>query len=240
MLRRYFQGRSYEYFTQEEALDRRVQFVDDWRLAKAGDWALLDDGYVAPVLQARTTAVIERGRYIKTIRFPHGTFFGRRSQRATSEDRECVYSIAGKRTDFTNPDRPLSVKERKFVMLYLGSFDVIQAFLEATDSNPASKSFRSRAKAYFRRANVQAAIDEQLKAKLQGIGINEQWWGMQVKRIVQEAERDVDRLRGLELVARALGLLDSRASKVTPQGQPVNPDELGEIEKELKSLPLSR
>jgi len=159
---------------------------------------------------------------------------------ATSEDRECVYSIAGKRTDFTDPSRPLSAKERKFVLLYVSCFDVLQAFQEATDSNPRSKSYRSRAMAYFRRANVQAAIDEQLKAKLQGIGIDEEWWGTQVKRIVQEADRDADRLRGLELIARALGLLDSRSSKLSPQGQPVNAAELEGIERELKPPPSSR
>jgi len=61
-----------------------------------------------------------------------------------------------------------------------------------------------------------------------------------VKRVVQEADRDADRLRGLELVARALGLLDSRSSKFSPQGQPVNAAELEGIERELKPLPSSR
>ena len=239
MLKKLLSGKEYTYYTREEALELGLGFTEDWRRSSSGDWALLDDGYIAPVLHARETTVSEGGQLVKTIRFPHGTYFGRRSQQATAEDRACVYSIAGKRTDFTNPDRPLSAKERKFVMLYLESFDVIEAFLEATDSSPTSKSFRSRAKAYFRRANVQAAIDEQLKAKLQGIGIDEQWWGTQVKRIVEEADREVDSLRGLELVARALGLLGSRSSRVTPQGQPVDPAELKEIEKELQSLPSS-
>jgi len=233
-------GQLYKYLTEDEALDLGIAFVQNWRQAKSGDWALLDDGYIAQVMWARETTVNENGRPVQTIRFPHGTYFGRRSQRATSEDRECVYSIAGKRTDFTDPTRSLSAKERKFVLLYVECFDVLQAFQEATDSNPRSKSYRSRGRAYFRRANVQAAIDEQLKAKLQGIGINEEWWGAQVKRVVQEADRDADRLRGLELVARALGLLDSRSSKFSPQGQPVNAAELEGIERELKPLPSSR
>ena len=239
MLKKLISGQEYTYYTRKEAHELGLVFTDDWRRSSSGDWALLDDGYIAPVLRAHETAVEERGVRVKTIRFPHGTYFGRRSQRATSEDRACVYSIAGKRTDFANPDRPLSAKERKFVMLYMESFDVIEAFLEATDSNPASRSFCSRARAYFRRANVQAAIDEQLKAKLQGIGIDEEWWGTQIKRIVQEADRDADRLRGLELVARALGLIGSRSSKHAPQGQSVDPTEMEDIERELKSLPTS-
>ena len=239
MLTKTVQNQHYQYFNEVEAQAIGLEYIKDWRVAKTGGWALLDDGYIAPVLQATDTVILERNRPVRTIRFPHGTFFGRRSQRATAEDRACVYSIAGKRTDFANPDRPLSAKERKFVMLYMESFDVIEAFLEATDSNPASRSFCSRARAYFRRANVQAAIDEQLKAKLQGIGIDEEWWGTQIKRIVQEADRDADRLRGLELVARALGLIGSRSSKHAPQGQSVDPTEMEDIERELKSLPTS-
>lgn len=233
-------GQVYRYYTVSEAHEMSLMYAEDWRIASLGDWALLDDGYVAPVLQVRETSVLEGGRPVKTIRFPHGTFFGRRSQVATSDDRACVHSIAGKRTDFSDPTRRLSTKERKFVLLYVECLDVLQAFQEATDSNPRSKSYRSRAMAYFRRANVQAAIDERLKAKLQGIGIDEEWWGAQVKWIVQEADRDADRLRGLELVARALGLIGSRSSKVAPQGQPVDAAEMEGIERELKPFPSSR
>jgi len=86
--------------------------------------------------------------------------------------------------------------------------------------------------AYFRRANVQAAINEQLKAKLLGIGIDEEWWGAQIKRIIQEADRDVDRLRGLELVARTLGLLDQKTNQTGLRGQPVDPAELEKIQAE--------
>ena len=200
-------GQAYRYYTVSEANEMSLMYAVNWRIATPDDWALLDDGYITTVLQARETSVREGGRLVKTIRFPHGTFFGRRSQIATSDDRECVYSIAGKRTDFTDPARSLSTKERKFVLLYVECFDVFQAFQEATDSNPMSKSFRSRATAYFRRANVQAAIDERLKAKLQGIGIDEEWWGREIVRVVQTAEQASDRLRGLEIVARALGLV---------------------------------
>ena len=235
MLMKSMRGQAFEYYTQDEACTVGLGYIKDWRSAKTGDWALLDDGYVAPVLQARETSVVERGLPVKTIRFPHGTYFGRRSQVATSEDRECVYSIAGKRTDFTDPARPLSAKERRFVLLYVECYDVLQAFQEATDSNPRSKSYHSRAMAYFRRANVQAAIDERLKAKLQGIGIDEEWWGTQVKSIVQEADRDADRLKGLELVARVLGLLSPNSKRTGPVGHPLAPAEWKEIEAELRS-----
>jgi len=239
MIVKTIQGQSYAFHTLAEAHELGLVYCEDWRDANPGQWALLDDGYIAQVLKVRETAVHEQGRRVNTIRFPHGTFFGRRSQLATSADRACVHSIAGKRTNFADPDRSLSAKERKFILLYLESFDVLHAFQEATNSNPRSKSYRSRAMAYFRRANVQSAIDIQLKMKLQGIGIDEKWWGAQIKRIVQEADRDADRLRGLEIVARALGLLGSRSSKRASVGQPIEPTELAEIEREMKAIPPS-
>jgi len=233
MLTKIVQDQTYQYFTREEAREQGLEYQADWRTASAGDWTLLDDGYIAPVLSAKETAIQEHGRYVKTIRFPHGTYFGRRSQEATSEDRACLYSATGKRTDFSDPDRPLSAKERCFVMLYLKDFDVIRAFLRATDCSPTSKTFRKRAAAYFKRANIQAAIEEQLKARLHGIGLDEEWWGKELKLAIEGSDSDRDRLRGLELAARVLGLLSSNPRVEQLTGSPISPDELKQIKSEL-------
>ena len=235
MLTKLIQNQTYQYFTREEAREQGLEYQADWRTASAGDWTLLDDGYIAPVLSAKETAIQEHGRYVKTIRFPHGTYFGRRSQEATSEDRACLYSATGKRTDFNDPARPLSTKERRFVMFYLEDFDVIQALRKATDCNPASKSFRARAVAYYRRANIQAAIEEQIKAKLHGIGLDEEWWGNELKKVVESSGNSRDRLRGLELAARVLGLLAPRSQKPELVGSRVGPAELEQIKAELRS-----
>ena len=235
MIQKELQGHSYSYYTQAEALESGISFAADWRLAQAGDWALLDDGYVAQVLSVKSTSVLENGQAVATIRFPHGTYFGRRSQVATSEDRDCLYSATGQRTQFNDPDRPLSAKERRFVMFYLEGFDVIQAFLRATDSSPTSKTFRKRAAAYFKRANIQAAIEEQLKARLHGIGLDEEWWGTELKQAIEGSDSDRDRLRGLELAARVLGLLSSNSRVEQRASSPISPAELKQIKSELRS-----
>jgi hypothetical protein len=207
MIEHIFRGKTYNFYSPEEAEQEGITYTSDPYVATEGEWILTSDNWVVPLLRNRRFKGKAPGGY---IRIPTGTFLygkGPNDEPITIEPREHHTSFLGKGFREKDASRPLTQKERKFVMHFLQHFDIPKAFAEATTWNPKAKTFRREAYAYAKRANVQMAIDEGIRLRLQGVGINEEWFGEQLKRIVSEAPRYMDQVRGLELAAKVLDLV---------------------------------
>ena len=218
MLEHLFRGKKWVYYTREEADSLGIGYLGDWRSVVAdidGQYLLSEDGWVVPVIWCRVASVFPKYRDFQVAT---GRFLTSPGSSFTSEMRENRWSYSGKRPECSNPDRALTRKERAFVAHYTSSWDLIEAFKFATDSDPSLPNFRRSASNYLgKRANVAKAVERRISEIFSDLGMTREWVGENLRDIVSGAgESTRDRLRALEVVGKMLGMLE-KGRKDSPQ-----------------------
>ncbi len=207
MITHTIKGRPYTYYTLAEAQEFGVPYVDDWREGLPGQMVKTDDGHVVPVIRSS----VSKATKLRWVRIPTGTFNGNPGTEMTTEVRDNRSSFTGKYTNFKDPDRRLSPVERRFVIYYLEVLDVQEAYQKASKAaDPNKPNFRRGAYTLATRANVRKAIENGIRERMKGVGIHEEWFGEELKKLVENAARDTDKLKALELVAKVLTLVGSK------------------------------
>jgi len=205
---------SYTYYTPEEAEELGLTVLADWKAGVPGDWVLTDDGWVAPVVRAgafkRSSSKDKRW-----VGIPTGTFLADQGY-IDGVMRDQPTSFSGKSRALKDPDRPLTKVEKQFLGLFLDSWDAETA-AKKMHPDKDRHTIQKVVSVYSRRANVRRVLRDALEVRLKGTGLSREWFGEQLKASVEKADRTQDSLRGLELAAKVLELVDSSTTKVETQ-----------------------
>ena len=168
--RREYIEREYRIFTEEEARDRDIQYVN-WTKVGKGKWGLTDDGWVGECIDRRQykekdNVVFSFGQYWYTPSNKYG---------------KCEYAPHKESESYamTSPKKPWEVKKgrreyKNFVSVYVAQ--MLEGKVDYTTLGKVfgeSKNYEIKARMLLKKEYVKEMIDKELKAVFEEKGVNE-------------------------------------------------------------------
>ena len=213
-------GQEYIYYTPEEAKEKGIEYVENWRKNRpklvVGAWLLTDDGWVVPILKIQD---FKKSQGVKAIRIPPGTYLTASRTPMTIIQRKSLVSFVGKAANYKDPNRKISRAERRYIAAWLGpaGYDVQEAFAFASNADPTKRHYKHLAYALHRRANVQQKLDEGLRIQLDRAGMTEKWIAEGLMRLVDNDEKSTPaiKLDALKFGAKILRMITEKTGVPT-------------------------
>ncbi len=208
----------YDSIKEFKALKPNTPIKGSWRICEEGDWCTTDDEHVCQILK-HSKIYDDFSQKNKTlIRTVCGTYIAERNtMKMIGADGipDNIYSFAKtfKSRDNYRKDRKGELKEHLFAKYVAKGNDVVTAFKKVyTGAN--NKSYISRkTNELLKKESVRMAIDKETELILSEEGVTPRWIIEKYKLIVDLSERDSDKLRSLEALAKMSGLFDTQTKK---------------------------
>ena len=181
--------------------------LESWRIGLEGDWVLTDDSHVVQILKKATYGKID------IVRCVTGTYDVNGKELMGSVIPENIYSFSKEDNHkrFLNKKKPSS-KEFLFAKYIAKGDDTVESYLKAYKTNNRSYANR-RANELLRSERVRNMVSEEIKKILDGEGVTPGYIIQTFKQVTDLAERDTDRLRALESLAKIAGLFEVEKKK---------------------------
>ena len=173
-----------------------------WKVGQEGDWVLTDDEHVCQILKR---AEYGRTEIVRTI---CGTFDVNTDVEMVADIPENIYSFS-KNNGYKNFKERKEVTSRELLFArYIAKGDnVVTAYLNAykTDNSGYAKK---RSQSLLKTERVQNMINEEISKILDEEGVTPNYIIRTFKQVSDLSERDTDRLRALESLAKMSGLFE--------------------------------
>ena len=195
--------RHYVYSLTEWEIKYPKSKLESWRVGLEGDWVLTDDDHVVQILK--------RAKYgdMEVVRCITGTYNVDRDIEMTSEIPDNIYSFSKEDNHerFLKKKKP-STKEFLFAKYIAKGEDTVESYLKAYRTNNRNYANR-RANELLRSERVRHMVSEEIKEILDGEGVTPGYIIQVFKQVCDLAEKDGDRLRALENLAKIAGLFET-------------------------------
>ena len=199
--------RHYVYSLTEWEIKYPKSKLESWRVGLEGAWVLTDDDHVVQILK--------RAKYgdMEVVRCITGTYNVDRDIEMTSEIPDNIYSFSKEDNHerFLKKKKP-STKEFLFAKYIAKGEDTVESYLKAYKTNNRDYANR-RANELLRSERVRNMVSEEIKKILDGEGVTPGYIIQTFKQVTDLAERDTDRLRALESLAKIAGLFETEKKR---------------------------
>jgi predicted Ser/Thr protein kinase len=177
--------------------------LESWRVGQEGDWVLTDDNHVVQILKKATYNGME------TVRCITGTYKINSNHFMGSDIPENIYSFSkeNRYKAFKNKKEP-SRKEFMFAQYVARGEGTLDSYLKAFKTNNKDYAKR-RANELLHSERVRKMVSEEIKEILDGEGVTPGYIIQVFKQVCDVAEKDGDRLRALENLAKIAGLFET-------------------------------
>ena len=188
--------------------------VGIWREGELNDWVLTDDGYICQILGK---SKLNHPCY-KTLRTMVRTVCGsfiveQKTHRMLGEFgvAENIYTFSGNYNAKYDREKNRKLKSREFLFArYVASGDdVLNAYQKAYPRAKNEKYMREKISTLLNKEEIKTMVKEEIKKILADEGISPEWIVGRYKDIADLSDRDTDRLRSLEALAKMAGLFDT-------------------------------
>ena len=172
---------------------------------------LTDDNQVCQVIKR---GFLSNGKnyYIRTVM---GSFVCRKQEQMKGDMRKNMYSFSAKdirpEEVLRNRKEP-TTKEFLFAKFIARGDDVVDAFIKAFPTNNTNYATQQSRK-LISTTRIQNMIKEEVQQALNGVGVTPEYLIERFKDIADLSERDTDKLRSLESLAKIAGIFDSNSDK---------------------------
>ena len=177
--------------------------LESWRVGKEGDWVLTDDDHVVQILKKANYDGLE------VVRCITGTYRLSSKQLMGSDIPDNIYSFSKEslHTQFKNRTKPTN-KEFLFAQYIARGESTIESYLKAFKTNNKGYAHR-RANELLQSERVKKVVSEKVKEILDAEGVTPNYIIQTFKQVTDLADRDTDRLRALESLAKISGLFET-------------------------------
>ena len=208
----------YDSIKEFKALKPDATIKGSWRTCEEGDWCLTDDEHVCQILK-HSKIYDDFSQKNKTlVRTVCGTYIAERNNMKMLGDDgipENIYSFAKtfKGRDRYRKDRKGELKEHLFAKYVAKGSDVVSAFKKVYKGANNKSYISKKTNELLKKESVKMAIDKETELILNEEGVSPRWIIEKYKTIVDLSERDSDKLRSLEALAKMSGLFDTQTKK---------------------------
>lgn len=174
-----------------------------WRIGQEGNWVLTDDNHVVQILK--------RAKYNNTeiVRCITGTFNVNRNIRMGSAIPDNIYSFSKYKVaeNFKNREK-LTNNEFLFAQYVANTQDAVSSYLKAYKTNNKDYA-RKRSSELLRSERVRKMVSKEIQDIMESEGVSKHYMIQVFKQIADLAERDNDKLRAVENLAKIAGLYET-------------------------------
>ena len=181
--------------------------IKPWRSGKETDWVFTDDNCVVQILK-RATLKSHADRietYIRTIC----------GQRMIRDKKDLVGEISSNIYSFSRQspkNKKLSSREIIFAKYVASGIKPVESYKKAFPTNNHEYA-KMKSRQLVSTTRVQSMIKDEVQKALHGVGITPEYLIERFKDIADLSERDTDKLRSLESLAKIAGIFDSNTEK---------------------------
>ena len=181
--------------------------IKKWRDGREFDWVFTDDNCVVQILK-RAVLKSHTNRkevYVRTI---CGQRIIRDKRSLIGEISSNIYTFARKSPD----KKKLSSREILFAKYVSSGVDVIDSYKKAFPTNNHEYA-KKRSRELISTTRIQNMVKEEVQQALNGVGVTSEYLIERFKDIADLSERDTDKLRSLESLAKIAGLFESNTDR---------------------------
>ena len=205
--------RLYDNMAEFMAFNESLAVSGDWRRGDEGDWIYTDDLHVCQVLRVFYVTVPSSGKRQKCIRTVCGSFVvGQKNLKMLGEHgvADNIYTFSGN-YDSINEVREKKVSSKKFLFAqYVAAgMDSSQAYSILYPKAKDEQYIKTAASKLLQLKKVQKMVKEEIRELLNAEGVSPEYIIRLYKDIADISERDSDRLRSLDALAKMSGLFDT-------------------------------
>ena len=203
----------YDSMKEFMAFNPILKPTGDWRRGNQGDWVYTDDLHVCQILRVFYITVPSTGKKQKCVRTVCGSFVvGQKNLKMLGENgvAENIYTFSGN-YDARNKVREKKVSSKKFLFAqYVAAgMDSSQAYSILYPKAQDEQYIKTAANKLLQQKKVQQMVKEEIKEILNAEGVSPEYIIRLYKDIADISERDSDRLRSLDALAKMSGLFET-------------------------------
>ena len=185
----------------------------DWRRGKEGDWVYTDDLHVCQILRIFFVTVPSTGKKQKCIRTVCGSFVVGQANLKMIGERgvaENIYTFSSTYNTIKEiREKKTSSKKLLFAQYVAAGMDLSKAYSIVYPRAKDSQYIKTAANKLLQQKKVQQMVKEEIKDILNAEGVSPEYIIRLYKDIADISERDTDRLRSLDALAKISGLFDT-------------------------------
>tara|TARA_R110000824_G_scaffold28046_11_gene94643 strand:- start:1552 stop:2316 length:765 start_codon:yes stop_codon:yes gene_type:complete len=205
--------RLYDNMKEFMAFNAKLVCSGDWRRGKERDWVYTDDLHVCQVLKVFYITVPSTKKKKKCVRTVCGSYVvGQKNVKMLGEKgiAENIYTFSGNYDSINKiRDKGVSSKKLLFAQYVAAGVDLSQAYSIVYPRAQDETYIKSAANKLLQQKKVQKMVKEEIKEILQAEGVSPEYIIQLYKDIADISERDSDRLRSLDALAKMSGLFDT-------------------------------
>ena len=205
--------RLYDDMAEFMSFNATLACTGDWKHGNEGDWVYTDDLYVCQVLKIFYVTVPSSGKRQKCIRTVCGSFVvGQKNAKMLGEHgvADNIYTFSGN-YDSINKIRSTKLPSKKllFAQYVAAGVDLSQAYSIVYPKAKDKQYIKTAANKLLQQKKVQQMVKEEIKEILDSEGVSPEYIIRLYKDIADISERDSDRLRSLDALAKMSGLFET-------------------------------
>jgi hemerythrin superfamily protein len=203
----------YDSLKECMALAPEIVPTGDWRRGKEGNWVYTDDLYVCQILRIFFITVPSTGKKKKCIRTVCGSFVvGQESVQMLGENGVAtnIYTFSGN-YDSINEIRSKKTPSKKmlFAQYVAAGMDMSQAYSIIYPRAKDKRYIKTAANKLLQQKKVMEMVKQEIKDILNSEGVTPEYIIQRYKDIADISEKDSDKLRSLDALAKMSGLFDT-------------------------------
>ena len=204
----------YDDITEYNALGLGSPVVGSWRIGSEGDWVTTDDDYICQILKKSMISHPNYKQLRTMIRTVCGSFIvEQKTHKMYGEGGvvENIYTFSGnyKAIYSRSKDRKLNNREFLFARYVASGDDAISAYKKAYPKAEDKRYIQKKSNILLQKEEIRTMVKEEIKKILEDEGVSPEWIIGQYKTIAEVSDRDANRLRSLESLAKISGLFDT-------------------------------
>ena len=190
------------------------EVIGIWREGELNDWILTDDGYVCQILGKSKLNHPGYKTPRTMIRTVCGSFIVEQKTHQMLGEygiAENIYAFSGNydATYDRQTNRKLNNREFLFARYVAAGDDVLNAYKKAYPKANDIDYIKKKTNILLNKEEIRTMVKEEIKKILADEGISPEWIVGKYKDIADLSDRDTDRLRSLEALAKMAGLFDT-------------------------------
>jgi len=189
----------------------------DWRVAEEGDWVYTDDKHVVQILKVYYITVPNSKEKRKCVRTICGSFVCKQKNAKILGENgvaENIYTFSGSYDTIKSiRSTKLSSKKLLFAKYVAAGIDMEEAYSRVYPKASAKQYIKNAASKLLQQEKVLNMVKEEISVILKEEGVTPEYIIQKYKDIADISERDQDRLRSLDALAKMSGLFETEKKR---------------------------
>ena len=189
----------------------------DWRVAEEDDWVYTDDKHVVQILKVYYITVPNSKEKRKCVRTICGSFVCKQKNAKILGENgvaENIYTFSGSYDTIKSiRSTKLSSKKLLFAKYVAAGIDMEEAYSRVYPKASAKQYIKNAASKLLQQEKVLNMVKEEISVILKEEGVTPEYIIQKYKDIADISERDQDRLRSLDALAKMSGLFETEKKR---------------------------